>query len=224
MNAIATALNLVLSRLGFKCESCIGGLLIPDERISAIVLFPDSKGLAFDAASLQSVHSKFITQQPPSHPWRDCPHLKHVFEIHFGQQPLVTFLSQAQEFATRNSEIAETCEIPCVFSKQMDEGIQIIRHDIFGTTSTYGFGMRVLAGMADSQDFANFKERLTRTHELLLSRQVNCPFISIHRHPFPHCLKLLTAVRNLLESGRVDPQAVKNLLSEVRHTLPQRRE
>jgi hypothetical protein len=224
LNAIVTALKSVFSRLGVECEYCIGGLLIPDERISAIVLVPTSKGLAFDAPSVQSVHTAFIANnQQPSPLWRDCPHLKRSFEIRWSRQPLVTVLSLAAKFATSDSELAEACEIRCVFRKQMDEGIQIIRHDIFGTTSTYGFGKRLLEGTADSQDLAMFKERLGRTHELLSARQVNCSFISVQRHPFPHCLKLLAAVCNLLDSGKVEPLAVKDLLSKIRQSLPQPR-
>ena len=117
----------------------------------------------------------------PSKQWHACPQLKEkATQVSPAQllRKLVAEKSYSIELysETKNAAI-ETCDVTCVFGEQLSTNLGMIKHDMFGTVSTFGSAKRVMEGVGSEKDLAIFRERLSKLVLQVEARQPRCRFL-----------------------------------------------
>lgn len=210
----------VLSTIGINANLVGGGVLVSRATQRVLIIRARAEAFPFDESIVRECDHLLIVDH--ANIWKvtllRCPQLTTKAESVFPHRVLVSVL-KALLSESQGDSIPDVCTIECVFSKQMDWGINIIRHDVFGTLSTFGVGKRIIDGAATSEDFPVFAKRLAVTMSLLAKQAVDCSFIPPERHSFPYSMSLLRRITTILESPVIDATDLKNVLDELRSCL-----
>jgi hypothetical protein len=214
------AMQAALSAIGINSDLVAEGVLVSRGTQRVLVALPQQEVFSFDESIIQECDRVIIVALTTI--WKAslvrCPQLATKVERAFPDRGLVSVLvAIAKESLVL--AVPDSCTIDCIFTKQMDRGIEVIRHDMFGTLSTFGVGKRIMNGTATSDDFPVFEKRLAATMCVLAKQAVDCSFISIDRHSFPHSMSLLIRMSTILESPDIDARDLKHVYDELRSCL-----
>ena len=211
------AMQTVLTTIGINADLIGGGTLVTRRLRRVIVMIPNPEAFPFDECLVQECDRLIVVDHARigEATWLSCPQLASKVSRVIRHRVLVTVLTELER-ETQAESVPNGCTIECVFTKQMNRGINVIRHDVFGTLSTFGVGKRIIDGTATSEDFRVFAKRLAATMTLLERQAVDCSFIPTARHSFPHSMNLLRRITTILESPGIDASDLKHLLRELR--------